>query len=99
MNLKYAPVDPDYLERIEQVISEKNEVTIHFFEKENTLKKVTGKIKELYTSQSHEEFLVLEDGVKIRVDRIIVLNGKPGPAYDEYDSYALACLDCMGGMD
>ena len=99
MNLKYAPVDPDYLERIEQVISEKNEVTIHFFEKENTLKKVTGKIKELYTSQSHEEFLVLEDGVKIRVDRIIVFNGKPGPAYDEYDSYALACLDCMGGMD
>jgi hypothetical protein len=37
--------------------------------------------------------------IKIRLDRIIVFNGKPGPAYDEYDSYALACLDCTGGMD
>jgi len=27
------------------------------------------------------------------------INGKPGPAYDEYDRYGLACLDCGGGMD
>ncbi len=22
------------------------------------------------------------------------IKGKPGPAYDEYDAFALACLDC-----
>lgn len=99
MNLKYIPVDPDYLEQIEQVISEENEVSVHYFEKDNILKKVTGKISEIYSNQNNEDFLVLKDKVKIRLDRIIVFNGKPGPAYDEYDSYALACLDCMGGMD
>jgi hypothetical protein len=34
---------------------------------------------------------------QIRIDRIITLFGKPGAAYDEYDSFANQCLACTGG--
>ena len=44
-------------------------------------------------------FIALNTGSKVRVDRIITLYGKPGAAYDEYDAYANACMDCMGGYE
>ncbi|WP_372949587.1 hypothetical protein [Mariniphaga sp.] len=99
MNTKYLQVDLDFLKQIEKTISEKNSISVHYFEEENTLENTKGKVKEIETNKSSGEFLVFENGPKIRLDRIIVFNGKPGPAYDEYDSYALACLDCTGGMD
>ena len=38
-----------------------------------------------------------ESHAMIRIDRIITLFGKPGAAYDEYDAFANACMDCSGG--
>ncbi len=99
MNSKYLPVNPDYLESFEQVISEKKAMKIFYFGEENSINDAKGKPVEIATEPNHAEFLMFDDGLKIRLDRIIVFDGKPGPAYDEYDSYALACLDCMGGMD
>jgi hypothetical protein len=99
MSARYKPVDPDYYEMIEAEIKAGNNAVIHFFKNENTIGEEKGKIKGITVSHQNEEFLSLENGKGIRIDRIIVINGRPGPAYDEYDSYALACLDCMGGMD
>lgn len=99
MKTKYLPVDPDYLENFEHAISAKHTVTVQYFEKENTLKKAEGRVTQISLNKKDEEYLEFENGQKIRLDRIIVFNGKPGPAFDEYDSFALACLDCMGGMD
>lgn len=99
MTAKYLPVDPDYLESFEQAISSPQKITVQYFEKENTLKKAEGRITKISQNKIGEEFLVFESGQKIRLDRIVVFDGKPGPAFDEYDSFALACLDCMGGMD
>jgi hypothetical protein len=39
----------------------------------------------------------MEPEMRIRVDRIITVFGKPGAAFDEYDAYANACLSCTGG--
>jgi hypothetical protein len=99
MNTKYLQVDLDFLEQIEKTISENNSISVHYFEEENTLENAKGKVKAIETNRSRGEFIVFDNGQKIRLDRIIVFNGKPGPAYNEYDSYALACLDCTGGMD
>lgn|SRR5690554_2394640 len=99
MKPRYIPVDPDYHEMIKSE-REKNKVAvIHYFKDENSLKEERGRIKGITTNHRNEEFISLDTGKGIRIDRIIVINGKPGPAYDEYDAYALACLDCMGGMD
>jgi hypothetical protein len=99
MNTRYMPVDPDYYEMIEKERTEKEISVIHYFKNEKSLGEEKGKIKGITTNHRNEDIVSLENGKGIRIDRIIVINGKPGPAYDEYDSYALACLDCMGGMD
>ncbi len=99
MTTKYRPVDPDYYEMIEAEMTAGKKAVIHYFKNENTIGEEKGNIKEITANHKNEEFVSLENGKEIRIDRIIVVNGRPGPAYDEYDSYALACLDCMGGMD
>jgi hypothetical protein len=99
MKAKYYPVDPDYHDMILKEMSEKETAVIHSFEDDNSVRHISGKIKGIITSDNFEEYVVLHSGEEVRLDRIIALNGKPGPAYDEYDGYALACLDCMGGMD
>ena len=99
MSTRYLPVDPDYYETVEKAISEKKVVAVHYFGDENSLQKAKGKVKGIQSNSKNEEFVKLNNGEQIRLDRIIVLGGKPGPAFDEYDAYALACLDCTGGMD
>jgi len=99
MATDYLPVNPDFEELFEQAVSDNRFVSIHYFGQENTVESEKGKLKHLLSNARHEEFVVFENGKQIRLDRIIVFDGKPGPAYDEYDSFALACLDCMGGMD
>ncbi len=96
---KFLPVAPEYIEQIENTISKKETVSVNYFENEINFENNKGKLIRVVTNENNEEFLLFEDGFKVRVDRIITINGKPGPAYDEYDSFALACLDCTGGMD
>ncbi len=99
MNTRYIPADPDYYEMIEKEKAEKDTAVIHYFKDENQLGEEKAKINGIKKNHLNEDFVALDNGKGIRIDRIIVVNGKPGPAYDEYDAYALACLDCMGGMD
>lgn len=99
MKTSYLPVNPDYYDLFEKEKSNSDLSFVHYFEGKNELKEVSGKITKIITTDNHEEYLAFESDEKVRIDRIITINGKPGPAYDEYDSFALACLDCMGGMD
>ncbi len=96
---KYLPVDPYFYELIEKGKKSLLPSHIHYFTPENRLKEYHGMLRGTLTNKIHEEFLLFASGEKIRLDRIIAFDGKPGPAFDEYDSYALACLDCTGGMD
>jgi hypothetical protein len=43
--------------------------------------------------------MILSDDDYVRLDRIITINGKPGPAFDEYDNYANGCLSCKAGYE
>jgi hypothetical protein len=99
MNKKYSPVDPWFYDVIKSLKRKNIAIKIHYFGAENELHDANGAIKGLIINEKHEEFLALNSGDNVRLDRIITINGTPGPAYDEYDSYALACLDCTGGME
>ncbi len=96
---KYSPVDPDFYDIIEDIREKRVSILIHFFGPKNELNDARGAIQEVVGNKEHEEFLILDSGCKARLDRIITLNGRPGPAFDEYDAYSLACLDCTAGMD
>ncbi len=93
METRFLPVDPDYYElfRKEQ---EKESSTVVYFGEGTELKEAKGGIKDSIKIEDSGEYLVFNSGTTVRIDRLITINGIPGPAYDEYDSYALACLDC-----
>jgi len=96
---KFIPIDPDYYGMFENEKSKNKHSKIQYFKSDKELEEACGIIEGISKNPENAEFLNLKAAQKIRLDRIIAVNGKPGPAYDEYDSYANACLDCMGGME
>ena len=100
MKPKYMPVDPGYFELFEQEMEKNDARVIYFaFASEPELEESRGKIIKIDDKGQEGLFLLFENGDEVRLDRIIVINGIPGPAYDEYDSYALAPLTCQAGYD
>jgi hypothetical protein len=89
----YMPVDPDFYDVIEDQKNQGMEIKIFFFSDNSELDSTTGKI-EMIIHENRSEFLKLDNGDKVRLDRIITINGKPGPIYDYYESFSNACLDC-----
>ena len=100
MKSKYMPTDPDYTDMLETEMTKDNSKVVYFsFSKEPQLEESNGKILKIEDIKNEGSFLFFENGDKVRLDRIVVVNGKPGPAYDEYDAYALAPLTCKAGYD
>lgn len=98
--LKYMPIDSDYTELLEKEMAKDNSrVIFFFFSEEPQLEESNGKIKKIEDIKDEGSFLIFYNGDMVRLDRIVVINGIPGPAYDEYDAYALAPLTCKAGYD
>ena len=60
---------------------------------------IEGRVINLEEVSGEGLFITLQPAARLRIDRIITLFGKPGAAYDEYDSFANQCLSCTGGYD
>ena len=106
MNLKSASLEPAYLpvaweyrEVIEEEIKKRTTGKIFYFCKEEGICEAAGSVMQLKEEQDKGLFIMLDTEAKIRVDRIITLFGKPGAAYDEYNAYGNACMDCNGGYE
>ncbi len=100
MKTKYLPVDHEYFEILEAEIDKGDVKIIYFaFTEEPELEESKGRILNIKEIKDEGMHLVFENGDKVRLDRIVVINGIPGPAYDEYDSFALAPLTCKAGYD
>ncbi|WP_291857320.1 hypothetical protein [Marinilabilia sp.] len=95
---KYLQVDPDFYEILEATVHKNDVQNVFFFLPDNTLGQVKGKYNGL-NKNSEGEFVTLKNGEFARLDRIITINGKPGPAFDEYDNYSNECLSCKAGYD
>ncbi|WP_207533222.1 hypothetical protein [Desertivirga arenae] len=98
METSYTPVEWVYREVIEEEIIKETSGSIFYFCDDSSVCSEKGIIKTLSESGSGV-FITLHSGVLIRVDRIITLFGKPGAAYEAYDAFSNACLDCTGGYD
>lgn len=94
----FTPIEPLYYDIFESE-KEKEFSKAFYFGFGTDLEEASGRITGIEKNDTNEEYLSFDSGDKARIDRIVTINGKPGPAYDEYDRYALACLDCNGGMD
>lgn len=92
----YLPVDPVFYD-IAETFKGKN-ARVFYFDNNQSLEESNGLLNGIVKNSSGE-FLDIVSGNNVRIDRIITINGKPGPAFDEYDSYANACLSCQAGYD
>jgi hypothetical protein len=99
MDTSYVPVAYDYREVIEEEINKQSSGKIFFFNADNVVDAVEGRVLKMEEISGKGIFIVLDSGASIRIDRIITLFGKPGAAYDEYDAYGNRCLSCTGGYD
>lgn len=97
MDSSYSPVAHEYKEVIEEEIGKHTEGKIFYFDSANEVASAEGKIKALSEINGKGWFIEMDSAMSIRIDRIITFFGKPGAAYDEYDAFANACMDCSGG--
>lgn len=93
----YLPVAWEYREVIEEQMDKKNSGKVFYFDEDNKLEESGGRIVEINEEKSEGVFILMDNGLRIRIDRIITLFGKVGAAYNEYDAYSNACMDCSGG--
>lgn len=96
MGTSYLPVQWVYREVIEEEIAKGTSGKIFYFGEGEVLE-VQGTILAMEETQNQGVFIRMDTEERVRIDRIITLYGKPGAAYDEYNSYADACMDCLGG--
>lgn len=99
MDNSYSPVQYVYKEIIEEEMAKHTSGKIFYFDADQTVESSEGTIMKLMEIEGSGLFVVMNPEHQIRIDRIITVFGKLGPAYDEYDSYANQCLSCTGGYD
>jgi hypothetical protein len=90
---EFNPVYPIYYE-IFDTEKKKAFSKVFYFGNGTEIEEAKGKITGLVIKENKSEYIVFTSGEEVRIDRIISINGIPGPAYDEYDAFSLACLDC-----
>jgi hypothetical protein len=99
MTTSYSPVQYVFREIIDEQILEQAEGKVFFFDDDNKVDSWEGKLLRMNEIPQQGIFIFMAPEKQIRIDRIITLFGKPGAAFDEYDSYGNQCLSCTGGYD
>lgn len=99
MTSSYTPVSYDFRETIEEQITKQKSGKIFFWNDENKVDSIEGRVLELKDIAGEGMFITLDPPARLRIDRIITLFGIPGAAFDEYDSFGNQCLACTGGYD
>lgn len=72
---KYTPINCDLYDLLEQAATLKNTVRLTVKEDSGAIKQEVGLIK-TFTAHDGVEHLIMEDGTKIRLDKITHLNGE-----------------------
>jgi hypothetical protein len=94
----FTPVSYIFKEKLMESISSGRIGKIFYFNPQDAFDCAEGKVVALHEISGEGVFVTIEPHIQIRIDRIITLFGGPGPAYDEYDRFANACMECDYGI-
>lgn len=76
MENKYIPVSCSLYDQLELLAMRKTDSEVFYLgEKGNELNH-KGKVVDVFSAKDRIEYLVFEDGLKIRLDRLKILNGE-----------------------
>ncbi|MCY7349528.1 MAG: hypothetical protein LH606_02510 [Cytophagaceae bacterium] len=80
----YKALDAAYLAKLETVAVQRQKAIIQYFNEFRELHTASGLIRTLLT-ENQMGFVEMANGDRIRLDRIISLNGQFFPGYEDYD--------------
>jgi len=71
----YKPTSRDFYEELELLSANGKVCPISFRGDNGGISQINGRIEKLYTRDNGGEYLVLDNGLEIRLDHIITING------------------------
>ena len=74
----YIPINCSYYDELEAAATRRRVVTIVYHDLEGQIQQIETRIKDLY-ARNKEEFMVLENGLEFRLDRLVSIDGKVPP--------------------
>lgn len=74
----YIPINCSYYDELEAAATQRRRVVIAYRDEEGNTQEVETRIKDLY-ARDKEEFMVLENGLQFRLDRLVSIDGKIPP--------------------
>ncbi len=80
----YIPISCEFYDELEAISTLRKIVEIEFLTESGVNNNILGKIVNLYNSDK-VEYMVLESGLEIRLDRLISVDGKRLSDYDSCD--------------
>ena len=95
----YTPVAYVHREVIQEEIEKGTEGKIFFFDAGGKVDSVEGKIARMEERPGSGIFILMDSDHAVRIDKIVTIFGKPGAAFDTYESLGNACMECHGGYD
>ncbi|QMU27214.1 hypothetical protein [Adhaeribacter radiodurans] len=84
----YQPIDANLREELLAYAANRKYVSIQYFTDIREYTSTRAVIKEIRAT-NEAELLILNTGEEIRLDRIIRVEGKPAPGFEDY--FACAC--------
>ena len=84
MESDYKPVANQFRQDVEALVAERKKVTLNYTTELRELLTTTGLVREL-TNRDGADYLVLNTGEEIRLDRIVRLGNTLAPGYEGYD--------------
>lgn len=82
MSSNYKPIDKAYHKLLETLVARRAAARLQFYTDIHEFLTLHATLKEL-VNRGDEEYLVLTTGEEIRLDRIVRIDDKPAPGYDE----------------
>lgn len=86
----YNPIDVSFRDLLEEAVTQRIYSKIQYKTDLEEFITVTSLMKAILTEQG-QEFIVLLDGEKIRLDRIVSLNGTVAPGYKDFMDLSCDC--------
>lgn len=74
----YVPINCSYYDELEAAATQRRRVAIVYRDDSGDTQQVESRILDLY-ARDKEEFMVLEDGLTFRLDRLVSMDGKEPP--------------------
>ncbi len=96
---KYQAVDPDFTDIVKKICKTKSTVKTFYFDLNKKVEVTEGTCLEIIKNETGEFLSYMDDNVPVRLDRIIAIKGKPGPAYHDYEQIANDAHTCLTGNE